>query len=66
MTESKLIKEFNIDHKVYNLKIGKFGVYMESEGKSVNVYEDVAPDQLNDQKVLELFSQSEKRMNRLH
>ena len=58
--ESKLIKEFSIDDKVYNLKIGKFGVYMESEGKSVNVYEDVAPDQLNDQKVLELFSQSQK------
>ena len=34
---------------------------MESDGKSVNIYEDVAPDQLNQEKIIELFSQSEKK-----
>ena len=34
---------------------------MESDGKSINIYEDIAPDQLDSEKVLELFSQSEKK-----
>ena len=61
VTESKLIKEYSINDKIYNLKIGKFGVYMESDGKSINVYDTIAPDQLNDEKILELFSQSDKK-----
>ena len=57
---SKLIQEYSINDKNYQLKIGKFGVYIEGEGKSTNVYDDVAPDQLNEDKILELFAQSEK------
>ena len=60
IASSKLIKEYNINNQTYALKIGKFGVYIESDGKTVNVYEDIAPDQLNNDKVLELFNQSEK------
>ena len=60
IASSKLINEYNINNQIYQLKIGKFGVYIESEGKTVNVYEDIAPDQLNNDKIKELFNQSEK------
>ena len=57
---SKLIKEYSINDEMYELKIGKFGVYIENNGKTTNVYDDIAPDQLNDDKILALFSESEK------
>ena len=57
---SKLIQEYSINDEAYQLKIGKFGVYIEGNGKSTNVYDDIAPDQLNEDKILELFKQSEK------
>ena len=60
IASSKLIKEYSINDKSYELKIGKFGVYIEGDGKTANVYDDVAPDQFNNDKILELFSQSEK------
>ena len=56
---SKLIKEYSINDQTYTLKIGKFGVYIEGEGKTTNVHDDIAPDQLNNEKILELFNQSE-------
>ncbi|MAV64961.1 MAG: DNA topoisomerase I [Candidatus Marinimicrobia bacterium] len=57
---SKLIKRYSINDDTYELKIGKFGVYIDNNGKTTNVYDDIAPDQLNNDKVLELFSESEK------
>ena len=60
IASSKLIKEYSINNQSYQLKIGKFGVYIEGDGKTANVYNDVAPDQFNNDKILELFSQSEK------
>ena len=57
---SKLIKEYSINDKSYELKIGKYGVYVESDGKTANVYDDIQPDQLNEDKILDLFNQSEK------
>ena len=57
---SKLIQEYSINDQSYKLKIGKFGVYIETDDKTANVYDDIAPDQLNEDKILELFSQSEK------
>ncbi len=57
---SKLIKQYSINDDTYELKIGKFGVYIDNNGKTTNVYDDIAPDQLNEDKILELFSESEK------
>ena len=57
---SKLIKEYSINDKSYELKIGKYGVYIESDGKTANVYDDIQPDQLNEDKILDLFNQSKK------
>ena len=58
---SKLIKKYSINDQTYELKIGKFGVYIEGNGKNTTVYDDITPDQLNEDKILELFNQSEKK-----
>ena len=60
IASSKLIKRYSINKETYELKIGKFGIYIQSNEKSTNVYDNISPDQLDDKKVLELFNQSEK------
>ena len=60
IASSKLIKKYSINDESYELKIGKFGIYIQHNDKSTNVYDNISPDQLDDKKVLELFNQSEK------
>ena len=60
ISASKLIKKYSINDQTYELKIGKFGVYIDNNGETTNVYDDLAPDQLNEDKILELFSESKK------
>lgn len=60
IASSKLIKKYSINDESYELKIGKFGIYIQNNDKSTNVYDNISPDQLDNKKVLELFNQSEK------
>ena len=51
---SRLIKKFSDNSE---LKIGRYGIYLEKDGNRATVFDEIAPSDLNDEKIQEILAQ---------